>query len=277
MKRAYIPLAGRLGNHFFILSAAKYLESFGFDVIIMIRKYQYERKNIDDKTTYLKQNFNCLDESGELYERILSEATNIVNYCNDHLEKYINYDTTLYFNISYFQNAKYYFHNKEYIDNIFNYSSNNILNYNVDHDNSVFISCRRGDYIDAGFFILSSQYYIDMYNTYFKGKDIYISCDDINWCKENLKKEYFSKCKNIYYLDNLSSIEILNLSKQFKYYILANSSFSAMCELSSIYEDKLAIAVPNINYQFNRINMFDKYTLIYDIIKNKELNKYIDK
>ena len=278
MKTAFLILNGRLGNHFYILSAANYLQHNEYNVIIILPSNRITYFN-NQYVDYLN-NFYCLNESTENYELIFSNINHIVNCC-DNIDDYISnkYDnSTLYFNISYFQINKYFLKYKEEMLNIFKYESSKINDYlnNLNVDNAVFISARRGDYIGSKFYVLNSQYYIDMYNKYFMGKDVFISCDDIEWAKHNLLKYDFICCKNIYYIDDLLSIEIFNFATNFKNYICSNSSFSSMCELSSKYNDKISIGVPNISPIYYKPKMFSDDVILIDI-SNEKNKKYIDK
>lgn len=50
----------------------------------------------------------------------------------------------------------------------------------------VSISVRCGDFVDVGMF-LPPEWYENAYNTHFSGKTAYITSDDIDWCRENIK------------------------------------------------------------------------------------------
>jgi hypothetical protein len=142
-------------------------------------------------------------------------------------------------------------------------------------NNDVLISVRRGDYFDANFYVLTKSYYIDMYNTYFKGKNIYITCDDIEWCRKNLLLNDFNECTNITYIDDLNPLEIVNVASVFNNFICANSSFSMMCDLFANSPNKTTICAININKTIIRHYGFNQNAITYDL-NNKNYYKYID-
>jgi len=274
-KEAFLVLYGRLGNHFYILSAANFLMHHGFKVTLVYERFNYQRLG---HPSYLNK-FDVWTESMYTFEHIFAKITNVFTGAED-LDECLSFNNNvIYFNASYFQTNKYFLAYKEEMTNIFKCESEKVKEYEYileksNIENSVFISVRQGDYHEAGFYVLTEQYYIDMYNEYFSGKDIFISCDDIEWAKNNLTINKFNNCNNIYYIENLSALEIYNFAINFKYYVCANSTFSSMCALSTKHDDSISIGVPNISPAFNRVNMFNKNTVLIDVTK-EEYSKYI--
>lgn len=62
--------------------------------------------------------------------------------------------------------------------------------YNVDLNNCIAITIRRGDYITLNgiWIVQQKEYYALTYEKYFNGKTIIMSSDDIEWCKQNFKE-----------------------------------------------------------------------------------------
>jgi hypothetical protein len=272
-------LSGRLGNHFYILSAMMYaMKKYNIRCKLKISNH-VKNQNID----YVYDNFSeyIIDEVPKNYIDI-NEQFNCNEYNYDNtidldsiINTYINTNHIIYLSRSYFQTNKYFLKYKDEIKQIFINDNENVLKYEqLISEDDVFISVRRGDYITYGFHTLNKNYYIDMYNKYFKCKNIYISSDDINWCKENLLIDKFNNCKNIVYLENLTPLELYNISTYFKNYICSNSTFSSMCELSSEYNQK-SVGVKNIIGYICRDHMFSNNCIIYDI-KNEQYKKYLD-
>lgn len=277
---SFLILNGNLGNHFYIICAALYLKQHNFEPIIIIPPLSYN-KFINNELPYLNE-FKCIIFSHCITSVILTKYPVILNYyddIDDIVEYYKNYDRCiLYFNESYFQHSKYFLMNKQYTLSLFKYDSDNINKYTQkinDVNKSVFISIRRGDYVIVEFYVLSNQFYIDMYNTYFEGYDIFISSDDIEYVKQNYPIHLFNNCNNIYYIDDMNAIEIINFASQFKNFICANSTFSSICELMSIYNDKHVIGVGKISPSYDRQNMFSPNITLIDIEDNNYI-KYID-
>lgn len=83
------------------------------------------------------------------------------------------------------------------------------------------ISVRRGDYLGLRniFNVLSSSYYKDIYSKYFKGLKCFVTSDDIQWCKENLK----IRNMEFIYENDEDTLRVLSLCH---HHILSCSTFS---------------------------------------------------
>ena len=273
-------LNGEFGNHFYIISAFNYV----------VKKYNIKCSifltgNLNE---YIEENYNNV--LNQLYNLIISHRIYeipkdviIIDECPDNnysidldeiINTYINTNNIIRFNGCYFQTNKYYLKYKKHINTLYNYENQNIINYkNIISDNDVLLSVRRGNYFDVGFCVLSKNYYIDNYNKYFSGKNIYVSSDNIDWCKKNLTKNLFKKCSKIIYLDGFTNVEFYNISKLFSNYICANSTFSACYELSS-NNNKCSIGCINVWAALKR-SWFSKKCITYDLENEKYFN-YID-
>jgi len=205
----------------------------------------------------------------EYPDQHIGEIINKIN--NEYGEKNIFFDNI------FFQDSQYILSYKNSLKNII-YTYNESLNKYLDMislfgvDNCLLMSVRHGeDYFDCNFYVLNKDYYIDMYNNHFHNiKNIFITSDDIEWCKENIKIPNV----NFIYIDDLSSIEIITLGFYFKNYICANSTFSSCLELLSNYDDHKAVGVNNLFKYFRRLKLFSPNTIIYDI--ENEYQQYVE-
>ena len=268
-------LCGKLGNHFFIISAMIYaMKKYNIQCYLYIGNCINDNLNINYIYEHLSE--YIIDLIPENARKSTDLCKNLYNGDEIDLDlviqKYISTNNIIYFSWEWFQNKKYFIPYKNEIQHIFNID----VDYNNDiTKNDVFISVRRGDYIYFNFFVLNDIFYIDTYNKYFNGKNIYISSDDIEWCKENLTIKKFNNCKNITYIENHTPLDIILFSKYFSNYICANSTFSWMCCLNSINNDKNVVGVINIKKDISRDNVFDDNDIVYDLRK-QDNTKYID-
>lgn len=274
-------LQGRLGNIFFIFSAFYYALKNNIESYIYIPKYVIDYINNNDFLNELYNKINkfvitnvdnlkCIN----LYDNEDENNIHIIDLDNI-INKYNNQNININFHFVMFQNCKYFLKYKNNIKQYFINKTNKVNQYKkIISDNDVFISVRRGDYFDAKFYVLNEKYYVDMYNNYFIGKNIYVSSDDINWCKEYLTIDKFINCKNINYIDDLNPIEIITITQYFSNFICANSTFSMMAELFSNNKNKKVIAVKNISKTIIRNYSFDK-CILYDL-NDKNNYKYIN-
>ena len=196
-------------------------------------------------------------------------------YIGDIIDKINNKD--IFFDDTFFQDYRYILTHKNSLKNII-YTYNESLNKYLDMislfgvDNCLLMSVRHGeDYLKSNFYVLNNKYYIDMYYTYFDNiKYIFITTDNIKWCKENINISDV----NFIYIDDLSPIEIITLGFYFKNYICANSTFSSCLELLSNYDEHKAVGVNNLFRYFRRLKLFSPNTIIYDI--ENEYQQYVE-
>lgn len=230
--------------------------------------YIFDNDNFKDKLIYKLPNniiYSCDLEYYDNTERL-----------DDFIKDNINTNNTIFFRYNYFQDKKFFLEYKNDIQKIFNIENNHINNYqNIITNNDVFISVRRGDYITANFYVLNEKYYIDNYNKYFAGKNIYMSSDDLIWCRKKLTIDKFNNCKCITYIRESHPLEIVSISKYFSNYICANSTFSWMCSLISINNNAKIITVPTLSKSWYRNNIVNDTNIYYDL-NLQENKKYID-
>lgn len=274
-------LNGEFGNHFYIISALNYVANkYGIKCSIFLtgNLNEYIERNYKN-TLSLLYDFITSHIIDNIPKDVVEINENESNEYSIDLDEVIdNYKDTnniIHFNLCYFQNNRYYLKYKEYINKLYHYENENVLNYkNIISDDDVLLSIRRGNYFDVGFYVLSKKYYIDNYNKYFSGKNIYISSADIEWCKRNLTQDLFNNCSSITYLDGFTNVEFYNISKLFSNYICANSTFSSIYELSSA-NNKCSIGCINIWGSLKRPQLFSPKCIIYDL-QNPNNFQYID-
>jgi len=105
---------------------------------------------------------------------------------------------------------------------------------------SVGVHVRRGDYMlqrKGGYGDLPARYYL---NTAFSIKgDLFIFSDDINWCKQTFRKEYFPN-RQITFVD-MEDYLCFELMRFCKHNIISNSTFSWWAAILNTYSDQVVI------------------------------------
>jgi len=105
---------------------------------------------------------------------------------------------------------------------------------------SVSVHVRRGDYVlQRGFHDLQFSYYFEALS--FTKGNIYIFSDDIPWCKEKFKEDYFDRKITFIELEDYLDFELM---RSCKHHVAANSTFSYMVGLLSDDPDSI-IVVPS--------------------------------
>lgn len=272
-------IEGRLGNVFYIFSAFYYALKQNIDSYLILHddyKWFWTDNNLN-KILYDKiKNFVIVNHDKNKYINLYEGPIDNIDL-DDIINDNYNTSNIINFDFAFFITYKYFAYYKNDIKKYFINETNNVNMYkSMISDNDVLISVRQGDYYDAGFYVLNEKYYIDMYNNYFVGKNIFITSDDINWCKKHLTIDKFINCKSLHYICILNPIEIVTISQYFSNFICANSTFSMMLELFSNYENKKAVGVINISPEIIKYNAFDDKCIIYDLNDEKN-HKYITK
>ena len=278
-------LQGRLGNIFYIFSAFYYALKHNFESYLYVPDYAdyvYGYLTSDEQLVMLYnkiKKFLLTDNDKNKFEGdeiLIGEESEFDNIISNNLNN--DYKAINNINLAcFFQTSKYFLEYKDDIKKYFINETDNVNKYKcMISDNDVFIHVRQGDYIYAGFYVLNKEYYIDMYNKYFKGKNVFITSDDIDWCKENLTIDKFINCQNLNYIDNLNPIETITLAQYFSNFICSNSTFAMMAELFSNYENKKAIGVVNVSKENFIPYAFDNKCIICNL-NDKDNYKYITK
>lgn len=110
----------------------------------------------------------------------------------------------------------------------------------MQQENSVAVHIRRGDFETAGISMLKLTYYnnaLKYMNDTLKNPHFYIFSDNINWCKENLNIPY----PHTFVDWNTKDWEDLQLMRQSKHFIIANSSFSWWGAFLGQYPNKIVV------------------------------------
>ena len=205
---------GRLGNNLFqIATVASVANKVGVDFILPEFTHAGHRGDIEVDLSMFDYNFN----------------RGIYNAETEYHEKTFEYaEITPIDNLKlggFFQSAKYFDDIKNLLlTKYFKPSgeiSNKLLKYDISK-NSLGISVRRGDYLmlQHNHCVLTSDYYQDVINTYFKDNidQIYIFSDDMEWCKNIFGDQ-------VNYVEDNTGVQLFLMSKM-KHLILSNSTFA---------------------------------------------------
>ena len=229
-KYALVDLKGGLGNQIFQMSFAYYLKNLGFNVFLdttffysnhkFPRTLELDLSELGFRKTKLKSNFVFKLNKSLFWEDDTFEIEDLKFY-----NRFVGY----------YQNFKYLEESKFFIKDKLNLTSN------IQNTNVVALHIRRTDYklIDQ---MLSDAYYEKAINKLLdnnKELQFDIFTDDVNI---QLDKKIFKNIRNIYKpIENESSIETLKKMINYKYYITANSSFSAIAAFLSEIGNKIII------------------------------------
>lgn len=199
---------GRLGNQMFQYASLKgiakkhgYSFSIPYSLGLNIWTDHQLTKffNLDKTLIYSTTSNQIINESKFNFDKVLFET------CQD------NVDLS-----GYFQTEKYFIEIKQEIIKDFSFKHNfkkPLKNYNVLH-------IRRTDYINQSYFhpLCSLDYYKQAIEIIGNELPIVVVSDDIEWCKNNIKADFYS--------ENSTNIEDLYIMSQAENNIIANSSFS---------------------------------------------------
>ncbi len=193
---------GRLGNQLFQIAVTEALAKEN-NVIAKFPKWEY--------SNYFK---NQINQTLDLSE-IKSSYSEPVFHYNE-----IKYSENMDLK-GYFQSEKYFIKYKNHILNLFEFTDE------IKQTDYQFADCsihvRRTDYLNLQEYhpCCDLNYYQNAINIMKNNgcKTFLVFSDDIEWCKQNLSKEFI-------YVENQSNIKDLYLMSQCKNNIIANSSFS---------------------------------------------------
>lgn len=140
----------------------------------------------------------------------------------------------------------------------------------MQNSNSVAMHVRRGDYLTgaaARLYVSLDRAYYDEALGYLNGKisdlKIYIFSDDIEWCKQ-----VFTDLKNVVFVDSSISTSQhidLELMKNCKHFIIANSTFSWWASWLSDHSEKIVIA-PDHWFKDKQLNSDVQQALLEDVL-----------
>lgn len=273
--KVIVRMQGGLGNQLFIFAFGKSLaKRLNINVCFDVTKYDVKNPyrefglgvfNIKDINLTKKGHgkdlfkkilkkiliFKCLKKYIEPKEKVAFEDYKHINQAVDGFF----YDESLYeisgrnYIEGFFQNPRYFEDIREEILNDFSLKEplkgkNKELLNSIKGTDSCSVHVRRGDYIDnSGTYVLTPDYYkqaMDIIREKEANCVFYVFSDDIKWCRENFKAS-----ENIVFVDydNKNYID-LELMKNCKHNIIANSSFSWWGAWLNNNPDKIVIA-PN--------------------------------
>jgi|TARA_R110002012_G_scaffold14048_4_gene58930 hypothetical protein len=203
-------------------------------------------KDNDDTATFPM----LLDPSfGNYYDTILSgvntytEGLQLSRQCNEMSFDYQElpyYEDCIY--RGYFQSEKYFKHNRDYILDCFDFSTEAEVQYkDVLKTKTVSLHVRRGDYVNLQNHhpLQPQEYYIKSLEEVGGFDSILVFSDDISWCKENLI------LPNAMYVEKQSDVCDLKLMSLCDNNIIANSSFSWWGAWLNKSKDKKVVAPKN--------------------------------
>lgn len=115
----------------------------------------------------------------------------------------------------------------------------------IDIQQSILVHIRRGDYVnhhlhnllDMDYYVRAIEMLIGMIS---KPIQIVVVSDDINWCKRNLKWNSATR-----FIEGLSDTEQFLFMTNFRYYVIANSTFSWWSSYLSSQQNKIVVAPKN--------------------------------
>ena len=252
-----VKIQAGLGNQMFQYALARAIkERIGKEIVLDLsfyslggvakgdtpRGYGMNKFNID---TDIKLDYSSTPKNKSIFEKIKRRFLNESAFV--FYKKYLNPIDNSYL-IGYWQSEKYFkdienIIKKEFtlIDKIENRDKDNlskiILNRINNSKNSISIGIRRGDYVSdkkmrAHHGLISIEYFIQSIYTIMdrlKVKEnelnIFLSSDNITWCKENFK-ELELKGFNIFYIpENIEPSDHIYIISKCEHNIISNSSF----------------------------------------------------
>lgn len=138
-------------------------------------------------------------------------------------DKYSGCENVIFVGV--FNSDKYY--DREYVRKVFcNTDDDNqrISDKYGDLSGFVSLSVRRGDFLNykSTFICPSKEWYEKCYKKYFDGRDLLITGDDLNWCRDNFD---FGKGKMLF-LEHEDAVETLKIKQICKNHIIPPSTYS---------------------------------------------------
>ena len=230
-----VGLYGGLGNQLFQYAFGKAQMKNGIEVRYNLDWYSNSKRQKYPRN-YLLNKFNTNVETSKflpqknIKEHIIGFNTNLLYTKDANFEGYWQY-------IQYFNHIKsqlqfeFSLKHESYAENTNFFATKSIIALS---DISISVHIRRGDYLIAGFSIVPFSYYYEAINQ-LQG-DVYIFSDDLEWCTEKFKQEYFSN--KIYFID-IEDYLAFDLMRHCTHNIIANSTFSWWAAYLNEYKDKI--------------------------------------
>lgn len=213
-----IKLYGGLGNQMFQYAFGLVMQNNGITVSFETsffhkdqnppRPYALDKYGIEIKISKFVSQL-IVHEKGYMPELLTMDGVNLFGYW-----QYLDYYKTIWDQIrKTFQVSEQYY-TEEYLK----------LKERITKVESLSIHVRRGDYVSInGHIILPFSYYMMAVRLIPEVKEIFVFSDDILWCKEKFKEEYFGKPITFVDVEEYLAMELMRLCKN---NIIANSTFS---------------------------------------------------
>lgn len=267
-----VKIMGGLGNQMFQYAFGQNFDDVCYD----ISEYQTNKYRSFDLDLYAINKSYATSEQTQYYKK-KSVLPRFIRHwfhlpkCKDvTIERQINkyYSNFLkcknaYFE-GYFQTEKYFKHLRKRLLHDFTLqipfdSKNFQLLENIQKTNSVAIHIRRGDYLSpaVSLALLDVDYYrkaIDYIASRVENPHFYIFSNDFDWVRENIKSGYAQTIVDIN--DESHGYFDLELMRQCKHNIIANSSFSWWAAWLNENSDKIVIA-PSVWFKPTAKECFD--------------------
>lgn len=218
-KLLIIQVSGGIGNQLFQLANA-YQLSIKYNRKLLICNTNSHPRNLYWDSVFKKFNDNLI--SFDEFRKLKSTAKiyDWAMFKFEHKEIILHDNFDCYCIEGYYQTYKYF--------DLYNFSKMLNLDYVQNkytiQENDVVVHIRRTDYAKNNFHkILSINYYFNALKNLekeLKINKLYVFSDDLKWCKENFKYV------NVEYVECNNEIEEFVFMSTFKYFIIANSSFS---------------------------------------------------
>lgn len=253
MKKITVCLSGGLGNQLFqaAFGLAK-SELWNVDVEFDASSYSnYKLHNLELLALpKMKNNFKFNLKNKSIFSKILDRTYAINTIHEGRNLGYRDFNAVVGKKfIGYWQSELYFREQKKFILSSFqpDYTTQNSIKLlweksNIkDKDDAVCVHIRRGDYVsdlktNNVHGSLSINYYKRAVEK-FRGKNIYVFSNDIDWCEDNLPKSW-----NVVEIQGNTPVETMFFMSMFSNFIIANSTFSWWAAYLSRSTDKKVIA-----------------------------------
>lgn len=256
-----ISMVDGLGNQMFQYAFGLYLKKLGKNVKIDPRWYR-------QSNSYRKELLSCFDLLGDIPFCSKTESALFPLVKEEHNKDKLNFNTDWEnFNqelnlFGYWQDYRFISSNEEYLKKAFklkkelNEPNKHWLN-KIKNKNSVMVHVRRGDYFNypERYNILDASYYkkaIDIISEKVENPEFFFFGTDLKWIEENL----IDYCSTYNIVDcNLEKEEDcvfdLELMKNCKHQIIANSTFSLWSAVLNDNKDQIVVAPKEWGDSFN--------------------------
>jgi len=230
-----IEICGGIGNQLFQYAFGQVQKANGIDVNFNTKWYRHSQEpprpyRLDKFCTDIKTspflNQRTIREGHEFDLNYLKEKNcNFKGYW-----QYLNYCKNILHILRKELHVREKYYTKEFLD----------LRKQIIENPSVSIHVRRTDYIKRiGFGVLPLSYYFKALRMV-EG-DIYIFSDDIQWCEDNFKEDYFLRKITFVHSEDYLDFELM---RSCTHHILANSTFGWWASILDDDHKKIVVTPP---------------------------------